>query len=578
LLAPLAEASDYRAGVSALARACVPALGRWCAVLGVSAAGRVRVRAVAHPHPAAAQALRALLRHLLDGERADGRQGARRRAAARRALVRVLARAVRAGHPLRGRLPALARRPATSSPELATPTDGADTPTLGFDPGEGLWLVPVRLPLAASVAAASPASGDGAEGRDAWLVLALGVEDADADDRDPRIDAFLWAIAPVLGALDRLDAERDARAAADAARQQIASSLGELPDGFVTVDARWRVTYANSAAARWAAHARPELVGRALWDAFPAFAGTPIADACAHAMRTGEPAAAEFRAAAHDAWLDLRATPTPEGLSLLLRDTTAHHLAEETRAAALAAAEEANRIKSEFLASMSHELRTPLNAILGYVALLDDGIPGPVTATQRQQLGRVRASARHLLTLIEDVLAFARLEAHAETVSHAPVDAAALGREVATLIEPVIGAHGLRFEVLVPEEPVWAELDARRTRQILFNLLANAGRFTPAGGTVWFTLETGAPDALTFVVRDTGVGIAPEHLSRIFEPFWQVRQSHTRAVGGTGLGLSVSRRLVQLLGGSIAVESAVGVGSRFEVRLPRTAVSGSAPS
>jgi signal transduction histidine kinase len=244
--------------------------------------------------------------------------------------------------------------------------------------------------------------------------------------------------------------------------------------------------------------------------------------------------------------------------------------------AAQAAAEAANRAKTNFLATMSHELRTPLSAVIGYAELLNDGVFAPVHPAQRGPLQRVTASARHLLALIEDILAYAKLELGREAPPRPePIDAAALAREVAELLEPSVLQQALAFDVRVPPSPVPLVTDPRQVRQILLNLLGNAVRYTERG-TITFTLTPGAAhgaDAGTvrFAVADTGIGIAVRHHERIFEPFWQVDQSHARRHGGTGLGLAVSRRIARALGGDVRVESAPGVGSTFTLTLPAAA-------
>lgn len=235
------------------------------------------------------------------------------------------------------------------------------------------------------------------------------------------------------------------------------------------------------------------------------------------------------------------------------------------------AAAAANRAKSDFLASISHELRTPLNAILGYTQLLSDGITGPVNDAQQHQLKRVRASATHLLGLIDEVLSFTRLEAGREQVAVAEIDVADALDDAMSLVRPLAAARDLDLE-LAPTpaphgEPLRMVTDVLRLRQILVNLLNNAVKFTDRGR---ITLSTHlAGDDVVFTVSDTGIGIPSEHLERVFEPFWQVEQAASRRVGGTGLGLSVSRRLARLLGGDVTARSTVGEGSSFEVRLPR---------
>jgi signal transduction histidine kinase len=237
------------------------------------------------------------------------------------------------------------------------------------------------------------------------------------------------------------------------------------------------------------------------------------------------------------------------------------------------AAAAANRAKSEFLASISHELRTPLNAILGYTQLLSDGITGPVSDSQHRQLQRVRASAVHLLGLIDEVLSFTRLEAGREQVAIADVDVAVALDDAVTLVRPLAAARELDLDLQSPPttngEPLRMVTDVLKLRQILINLLSNAVKFTDRGRVALAARPDG--DDVVFTVSDCGIGIRAEHLERVFEPFWQVEQAASRRVGGTGLGLSVSRRLARLLGGDVTVQSVVGEGSTFEVRLPRVA-------
>jgi signal transduction histidine kinase len=244
-----------------------------------------------------------------------------------------------------------------------------------------------------------------------------------------------------------------------------------------------------------------------------------------------------------------------------LRESTTQ--AEEAREAA----EVANRAKNDFLAVMSHELRTPLNAIVGYAELLHDGIAGPVNDQQREQLSRVQLSATHLVELVDEILSFSRIEAGEENIRQGPVEVAQVTREAGALVEPVVAAKGLRFSLEVPNEQATFTSDAAKVRQILVNLLSNAIKFTDEGEIVLASIvENGR---VVFEVRDTGIGIAPENQTRVFETFWQVDQTATRKAGGAGLGLSVSRRLARVLGGDLSVESELGKGSRFRFWVPR---------
>ena len=233
-------------------------------------------------------------------------------------------------------------------------------------------------------------------------------------------------------------------------------------------------------------------------------------------------------------------------------------------------AESAMRAKGDFLAVMSHELRTPLTSILGYQELLADGISGPVTELQRQHLSRIEASALHLLGLIDELLTFSRLEAGRESIKLERVRVATVLDAAAALVAPLAAAKSLAV-VVEPVAPIGdddlsATTDCMKLQQVLVNLLSNAIKFTEQGRVTM--LARALDDDLMIEVRDTGIGISPEHLDHIFEPFSQVEQHSTRRAGGTGLGLSVSRQLLALLGGSLGVESALGQGSVFRVRLP----------
>jgi PAS domain S-box-containing protein len=226
----------------------------------------------------------------------------------------------------------------------------------------------------------------------------------------------------------------------------------------------------------------------------------------------------------------------------------------------------ANRTKAEFLATISHELRTPLNAVTGYTALMREGIPEPLPEKSLEYVERIELSAQHLKHLIEEILTFTRLETGKETIRVEPVDLAGLLAEIGAVYEPIAQDHGLRFAVERPGEPVTLETDPRKLRQVLDNLLDNAFKFTTAGEVALVAERT--EGAVRFTVRDTGVGIEAEDQAVIFEPFRQLEQSSTRIVGGTGLGLTVTERLVGLLGGTLSLESTPGKGSSFTVVIP----------
>jgi len=227
---------------------------------------------------------------------------------------------------------------------------------------------------------------------------------------------------------------------------------------------------------------------------------------------------------------------------------------------------DANRAKSDFLAVISHELRTPLNAIMGYTDLLRAEVSGPLNETQSDQLHRIDLSARHLLDLIEEVLTFSRMEMGEEDLELRSIDLVPLLREVGERVEPLARNKGLGLEIELPTSPVIAQTDPPKVRQIITNLLSNAIKFTDTGEISLRARVEG--DEIVIDVEDTGIGIEPTELGRLFEPFWQHESGTTRRVSGTGLGLSVSQRLADLLGGRISVESEVGAGTIFTLHLP----------
>jgi PAS domain S-box-containing protein len=231
---------------------------------------------------------------------------------------------------------------------------------------------------------------------------------------------------------------------------------------------------------------------------------------------------------------------------------------------------EANRAKSVFLATMSHELRTPLNAIAGYTDLLDAGVHGEMSLPQRDAVQRIQANQRHLLRLIDDVLDFAKLEAgHLQfEFTNVPVQETLDGTRV--LIEPQLRAKDVTFEYRTGDATVTCRADRAKMQQVLANLLSNAWKFTPAGGTVAFAWEA-TEDEVRVHVRDTGPGIPEQNLETIFEPFVQLHTGFRRKVEGTGLGLSISRELARGMHGEVKATSVVGEGSTFTLTLPRRA-------
>jgi PAS domain S-box-containing protein len=233
------------------------------------------------------------------------------------------------------------------------------------------------------------------------------------------------------------------------------------------------------------------------------------------------------------------------------------------------AAEIANRAKSQFLANMSHELRTPLNAIILYSELLQEEAEDLGVTKLIPDLVKICGAGQHLLSLINDVLDLAKIESGKMDLVLENFDVPDMIREVVTTIEPLIRRNGNQFEVHCPDDLGSMHADLTKVRQSLFNILSNACKFTE-GGIIRLEVSRQGDDErrITFRVTDTGIGIDPEKLPKLFVPFSQMDPSSTRRVGGTGLGLAITRHFCEAMGGDIAVESAPGVGSTFTIRLP----------
>src|SRR5208282_4982337 len=362
----------------------------------------------------------------------------------------------------------------------------------------------------------------------------------------------------------RLDEAADRNWEIREAQERTSSFFEAQGDVIVRRDGAGAITYANDAFCALAGRAREELLATEF--ALPVEEqGEPrrLADSThVHDQKIAAPGGARWIA-----WREV--TVRADGGSEMQsvgRDVTDRVLAEQALAEARDQAEAANRAKSRFLTMVSHEIRTPLNGILGMADLLGDT---PLTAEQATYLKAVKTSGETLLSLIEEVLDFSKIEAGRLDLAARPFALAALVEEAVELLGPRAQAKGLEICCYVDERlPAQVVGDAARLRQVLFNLAGNAIKFTERGG-VSIVVEPGAqPDALAIAVHDSGIGIAPEDQARIFLEFEQADGGPTRKFGGTGLGLTISKRIVDSMGGSIAVDSAGGQGSIFRVMVP----------
>jgi PAS domain S-box-containing protein len=256
------------------------------------------------------------------------------------------------------------------------------------------------------------------------------------------------------------------------------------------------------------------------------------------------------------------------GYLLIGTDNSVRKQVESDLNEAMATAEKANRAKTDFLSGMSHELRTPLNAVLGFAQLMDTGTPPP-TAAQKRNLDQILKAGWYLLELINEILDLALIESGRVTLSPEQVSLHEVMLECRAMIEPQARKRSIAMSFPRFEKPRFVEADRTRIKQVLINLLFNAIKYNRPGGSVMVEYKPSPPDSIRITVRDTGAGMSPEQLAQLFQPFNRLgKEAGTEE--GTGIGLVVTKRLVELMGGTIGVDSEVGVGSAFWVDLALT--------
>jgi signal transduction histidine kinase/PAS domain-containing protein len=418
-------------------------------------------------------------------------------------------------------------------------------------------------------------------------------------DDDGAIAGVLVLVQETTLRVQALAELEKARAEAELGRSRLNELFRQAPAFIAVLRGRdFVVELSNSSYDQLVGHR--EIVGRPIFDALPDLRGQGFEDILVKVMDTMEPFVGRemavkikrTRSAPPDlCYVDFIYMPITEsdgsvsGIFVHGVDVTdqvnARHEVESARAEAEAArnaAVVANRVKSEFLATMSHELRTPLNAIAGYAQLLELGVHGPVTDAQRVALQRILRSEQHLLSLVNDVLNFAKLEAGRIDYDVTTVRLADVVTAVAPMVEPQLAEKGLRYDVRVANDIV-VRADSDKLQQVLLNLMSNAIKFTESGGRI--SVDTGtrsdgtssaaenaAENAVFLRVSDTGIGIPRDRQETIFDPFVQIDRQRTNGVEGTGLGLAISRDLARGMGGELRVRSVVGEGSCFTITLP----------
>jgi two-component system, sensor histidine kinase and response regulator len=380
--------------------------------------------------------------------------------------------------------------------------------------------------------------------------------------------------------VEDITARRRAERALQESEEKYRSLITHIPDVVWVAGADARVAFVSPNVDRLFGLNAEEVYHRGAWALFalthPDDAEGAKRDFEALFSR-GHPYDVEFRVRARCGdwvWVHDRAVATYARDGACYASGVRSDISERKRAEAAVrerdAAEESNRTKSAFLAHMSHELRTPLNAIIGYSEMLREDCIGPDQPEVFADLGKIERSGYILLGIINDVLDLSKIEAGRVEVKLQNVDVAAVLHDVCNTVEPLARRQGNAVSLDCPEEARLAYADLPKFRQSLLNLVNNACKFTQNGrvSVAVRRLRGGSGDWTEVRVSDTGIGIRPEHLGKLFEPFYQVDGTATRKYDGTGLGLAISRRFCQLMGGDIAVESAPGRGSCFSLRIP----------
>ncbi len=343
--------------------------------------------------------------------------------------------------------------------------------------------------------------------------------------------------------------------------------LEGLMEGFVAYDGEWRMIYMNAAGERILGRHRADVLGKTWHEAFPHAVGNPVDLMYQRIMRTRVAERMEYFYEHYGRWLEISASPVQSGgVAVYFRDISDRVGALTDMKTAADSLREADRRKDEFLATLAHELRNPLAPIRSGLHLLR--IADPVSETAEQARAMMERQTSHLVRLVDDLLEVSRISRGKLALRSEPVELAAIVGAAVETSRPLIEAAGHELRIDLPSDILTLQADPVRLAQVIANLLNNAAKYTESGGTIQLSVRREGRKAM-ISVRDNGIGIAPEMLSRVFEMFAQIGGGPQRAAGGLGIGLTLARSLVELHGGSIEARSAgLGLGCEFVVRLP----------
>ena len=369
------------------------------------------------------------------------------------------------------------------------------------------------------------------------------------------------------------------------------------PDAMILVDGQGKIVLINAQTEKLFGYTREELIGEPVerlvparfGDRHPGYRNTYFSTPQVRPMGAGlDLYAARKDGTEFPAQISLSPVVTSEGTfaAAAIRDATeqrqrheeevrrkSRELENENRRM-----QEANRLKSEFLANMSHELRTPLNAVIGFAELMFKGKVGPVSAQHKEYLGDILTSSHHLLQLINDVLDLAKVESGKLEFRPEKLELERVVNEVRDILRGLASTKRLRVETHVAPEVTTVRLDPAKLKQILYNYLSNALKFTPDGGSIVVRAHAASDTLLRIEVQDSGIGVREIDLERLFVEFQQLDAGSAKKYPGTGLGLALTRRLVEAQGGRVGVTSEFGKGSLFWALLPRGAADEAAPA